>query len=59
MNCALTPQQEAICADADYVWLCMSVLNSVYCGWCPTTPCLKKNCASVIFWITSWNIGRL
>jgi len=24
-----------------------------------STPCLKKNCASVIFWITPWNIGRL
>jgi len=22
------------------------------------TPCLKKNCATVIFWITPWNIGR-
>ena len=24
-----------------------------------TTPCLRKNCASVIFWITLWNISRL
>jgi len=24
-----------------------------------STPCLKKNCASIIFWITPWNVGQL